>query len=103
MIKTKKDDVDSDLTVGGEPAIITKKAETKVVLFDGQTTVIGGLNEQTTDDTDYGVPILKDIPVLGYFFKGTEKDSKMDDLLIFITPYILKEHTIVDTPAVKTF
>ena len=96
-IKTKKDEVDSSLIVGGEPAIITKKAETKVVLFDGQTTVIGGLNEENTDDTDYGVPILKDIPVLGYLFKGTEKDNRMDDLLIFITPYILEEHTISDT------
>ena len=96
-IKTKKDEVDNSLIVGGEPAIITKKAETKVVLFDGQTTVIGGLNEENTDDTDYGIPILKDIPVLGYLFKGTEKDNRMDDLLIFITPYILEEHTISDT------
>jgi type IV pilus assembly protein PilQ len=96
-IKVKKDEVDSSLIVGGEPAIITKKAETKVVLFDGQTTVIGGLNEENTDDTDYGIPILKDIPVLGYLFKGIQEESKMDDLLIFITPYILEEHATIET------
>ncbi len=95
-IKTNKDEAGTPSTPGGTPPIITKKAETKVVLFDGQTTVIGGLQEENIDDTDYGVPILKDIPLLGYLFKGTDKTSVMTDLLIFITPYILEEHTITE-------
>lgn len=96
-IKIKKDTVDPDLTVGGVPALITKKAETKVILFNGQTTVIGGLSEQDDTDTDYGVPFLQDIPLLGYLFKGMNKESVTEDLLIFITPYILEEHTIAET------
>lgn len=79
------------------PALITKKAETKVILFNGQTTVIGGLSEQDDTDTDYGVPFLQDIPLLGYLFKGMNKESVTEDLLIFITPYILEEHTIAET------
>ena len=80
------------MSVGGVPAIVTKRAETKVVLFDGQTTVIGGLNKEKINNTDYGVPLLKDIPILGYFFKGIDKKNELEDILIFITPYILKEH-----------
>ena len=95
-IKIKKDAVDPDLTVGGVPALITKKAETKVILFNGQTTVIGGLNEQDDTDTNYGTPFLQNIPLLGYLFKGMAKESVTEDLLIFITPYILEEYTITE-------
>ena len=101
-INTKKDEVDTTLNVGGVPAIVTKRAETKVVLFDGQTTVIGGLNKEKINNTDYGVPLLKDIPILGYFFKGIDKKNELEDILIFITPHILKEHvaeTTQESPA----
>ncbi|MBU0986870.1 MAG: type IV pilus secretin PilQ [Proteobacteria bacterium] len=99
QIKTQKDEVDT-VTEG---AIKTKKAETKVVLFDGQTTVIGGLNNEKVTNTDYGVPFLKDIPLLGYFFKGIDKKNELEDVLIFITPHILKEYVeIIDTQEVPT-
>lgn len=88
-IYTTKDELDFTRTVSGNPTVVTKKAETNVILFDGQTTVIGGLNKQTTQDGDYGIPGLKDIPLLGYLFKGESDTSKMEDVLIFITPHIL--------------
>jgi type IV pilus assembly protein PilQ len=90
-ILTTKDDVDFTNQVQGNPTIITRKAETKVVLFDGQTTVIGGLNEQKTAAGEAGVPWLKDLPGLGYLFKGTEDRSEIQDVLIFITPHILEQ------------
>jgi len=88
-----KDDVDFSNAVGNNPLIITKRANTDVILFDGQTTVIGGLNKELTSDGDYGIPYLKDIPGLGYLFKGTNKNKAMEELLIFVTPHILSEQT----------
>jgi hypothetical protein len=90
-IKTNKDELDFSRTVQGNPTIITKKAETNVILFDGQTTVIGGLSKDKTQDGESGVPLLKDIPLLGYLFKGKGDSSEMEEVLIFITPHILKE------------
>ena len=91
-IATKNDELDWVNAVGGQPAITTRKAETTIVLFDGQTTVIGGLSKKNITDSESGVPGLKDLPVLGYLFKGTSKNDTLDELLIFITPHILKEH-----------
>ncbi len=91
-IKTRKDELDFSREVDGNPTIITKKAETSIFLLDGQTTVIGGLNKETKTDTESGVPGLMHIPYVGYFFKGTSHGDSMEDVLIFITPHILKKH-----------
>ena len=90
-ILTTKDDIDWANQVDGNPAINTKQAETSVVLFDGHTTVIGGLSKETKTDTQNGVPLLQDIPFLGYLFRGSSKQSEMEEILVFITPYILEE------------
>ena len=89
-IRVHKDEPDFSQTVLGNPTIITKNAETNVIQFDGQTIVIGGLNKETTSDARTGVPLLEDIPGLGYLFKKKSSDNLMEDLLIFITPHILK-------------
>jgi type IV pilus assembly protein PilQ len=88
-IETNKDEADPNFAT--EPPIITKKAKTTVVLFDGQTTVIGGLSKKTTSESESGVPWLRNIPILGYLFKGEYKSNDMEEILIFITPHILKE------------
>lgn len=99
-IYTKNDELDfATPLAGGQPTITTKKAETNVVLLDGQTTVIGGLSKKKVDDSESGIPWLKDIPILGYLFKGTSKKNTMDDLLIFITPHILKERVFDERDA----
>lgn len=92
-ILTHKDELDWTNTVNGNPTIITKNAETRVTLLDGQTTVIAGLNKEKTSDSKDGVPGLQDIPMLGWLFKSTGSSSDMEELLIFITPHILKEDT----------
>jgi len=68
--------------------INTNNAETNVIVSNGQTAVIGGLTTQDEVETEYGVPILKDIPLLGYLFKFTTKSSESRDLVIFVTPTI---------------
>ena len=93
-IVTHKDELDFNDNVNGNPTIITKNAQTTVMLLDGQTTVIGGLNKEKTSGGENGVPGLKDVPGLGWLFKSTKDSNEMEELLIFITPHILKEQTI---------
>jgi len=90
-IITNKDELDFTRTVAGNPTIITKKAETSVMLSHGQTTVIGGLNKERVSESEAGVPYLKDIPGLGWLFKSSGSTKGMEEVLIFITPYILEE------------
>ena len=90
-ISTTKDEIDPVNDVDGNPIIIKKGAETKVILFDGQTTVIGGLNKEVNGGQENGVPGLKDVSVLGNLFRSEGKSNEMEELLIFITPHILKQ------------
>jgi len=92
-IITHKDELDFENNVEGNPTVITKNAETNVMLFDGQTTVIGGLNKEKTSGTESGVPGLRNTPGLGWLFKSIDDSSEMEELLIFITPRILKGAT----------
>jgi type IV pilus assembly protein PilQ len=89
-IKVNKDEADFSRTVLGNPTIITKNAETNVIQNDGQTIVIGGLSKETASRRDTGTPFLEDIPGLGYLFKRKSSDDELEELLIFITPHILK-------------
>ena len=89
-IKVNKDEADFSRTVLGNPTIITKNAETNVIQNDGQTIVIGGLSKETASRNNTGTPFLEDIPGLGYLFKRKSSADQMEELLIFITPHILK-------------
>jgi type IV pilus assembly protein PilQ len=92
-IKVNKDQPDFSQTVLGNPTIITKNAETNVIQNDGQTIVIGGLTQETATRQQTGTPWLEDIPGLGYLFKRKSSEDNLEDLLIFITPHILKPRT----------
>jgi type IV pilus assembly protein PilQ len=76
--------------VEGNPYIIKKKTETSLIVQDGETIVISGLTKQTITSSNTGVPFLKDVPVLGWLFKSDAKDTGMEEVLIFITPTIMK-------------
>lgn len=71
--------------------INTSNAETNVIVSNGQTAVIGGLTTEDEEQTDVGVPVLKDIPLLGMLFKYTNKRVESRDLVIFVTPTIVDE------------
>lgn len=71
--------------------INTSNAETHVIVNNGQTAVIGGLTTQDEDISEVGVPILKDIPLIGMLFKSTKKEYKNRDLVIFVTPTIVDD------------
>ncbi|MBD3404003.1 hypothetical protein GF420_14015 [candidate division GN15 bacterium] len=69
--------------------INTNNAETHVIVANGQTAVIGGLTTQDEIETITGVPVLKDIPLLGALFRYSEKRTESRDLVIFVTPTIV--------------
>lgn len=77
-------------TVGDVPAINTQRAQTKVLIADGGTTVIGGIYSVNEGKSDSGVPWLKNIPGLGWLFKSRNIQQRNRELLIFITPRIIK-------------
>ncbi len=99
-IVTNKDELDFSTTIDGNPGLLTKYAETEVVLQDGQTTVIGGLGKETQVYGETGIPKAKDIPFLGFVFKQENSRVLMEDILIFITPHILKQRA-TDTTEIK--
>jgi len=70
--------------------INTNNAETNVVVDNAQTVVIGGLTTQDLIETETGIPVLKDIPILGYLFKHKKKKVENRDLIIFVTPTIVE-------------
>jgi len=78
-------------TGGFVPSIDTREIVTQVLVNDGQTVVLGGILETERRDTETKVPLLGDIPVLGHLFKTTSKTDNKDELLIFVTPRILRE------------
>lgn len=76
---------------GTVPSIDTKKVETQVMVENGGTLVIGGVYVQNEVDTKNSVPLLADIPILGWLFKNTLLKTEKKELLIFITPKIMAE------------
>lgn len=67
----------------------TQRATSQILVDDGETAVIGGLTVQDVSEVRTGIPVLKDIPVLGGLFRSERKRSEKRDLLIFVTPYIV--------------
>jgi type IV pilus assembly protein PilQ len=71
------------------PSINTRAIQTKVLVKDGQTIVLGGVHEETHLKGNIKVPVLGDIPVLGRLFRKTQQQDSKRELLIFVTPKII--------------
>ena len=67
----------------------TTETQNEVMVKDGQTFVIGGLIKDKEVQTDYGIPFIMDIPVIGTFFRKTVTTKEKDELLVFVTPHII--------------
>jgi type IV pilus assembly protein PilQ len=78
-------------TGGSVPSIDTRQITTQVLVNDGQTVVLGGILETERRDTVNKVPFLGDVPGLGYLFRSKSRTDNKDELLIFVTPKILRE------------
>ena len=77
--------------VGGQPVINEQSAATNVVVTDGETVVIAGLTSNETVESDEGIPVLKDIPLIGNLFKRSSKSNDKNDLIVFVTPHIINK------------
>jgi type IV pilus assembly protein PilQ len=88
-VRVNKDSRGQDTQSG--PAIDTKNVQTQVLVENGGTVVLGGIFEQTERTTITKVPVLGDVPVLGYLFKNTARVNDRSELMIFITPRVISE------------
>jgi general secretion pathway protein D len=84
-------DVTSQNYNGMGPATSKRSIKTTVVVGDQQTVVIGGLMADRIGETVTKIPILGDIPVLGFFFRNTTKTIKKSNILIALTPYVISD------------
>lgn len=88
-LEVKKDSV--GLIFAGVPSIDTKKVVTQILMDDGETAVLGGIYEQISRDDVTKVPVLGNIPYLGNLFRNKRKQDDKTELLIFITPKVMKD------------
>ncbi|HQR40464.1 MAG TPA: type IV pilus secretin PilQ [Blastocatellia bacterium] len=94
VVEVRKDTVGQYVQLGGGfsvPSIDTKNVTTQISVNNGDTAVIGGIYEETIRNDVTQVPWLGNIPLLGYLFKQTGNSSEKAELLIFLTPRIVKE------------
>lgn len=90
-LKINNDEPDYKNVTAGVPPLLTKQVSTQVLVENGGTVVIGGIYTQKLDDVTTKVPLLGDIPVIGFLFKNKLTKDEKSELLIFVTPKILKE------------
>ena len=93
-INPKVEDIKDYITVDGDPQRpikSTRQADTTVMIKDGQTVVIGGLMRDAIQNSEDKVPVRGDIPILGYLFKHTTKTLQKTNLLIVLTPYVIRD------------
>ncbi|MGH7789701.1 MAG: type IV pilus secretin PilQ [Candidatus Binatia bacterium] len=86
----KSSQADFTRTVDNIPTEITRQATSHVLVRDGQTVVLGGIYRDTSVNNESGVPWFNTIPGLGWLFKTESKDHRREDLLVFLTPRVLK-------------
>jgi type IV pilus assembly protein PilQ len=90
-VDVNKDSVGRSTVAGF--AIDTKHVKTQVLVENGGTVVIGGIFTQTEKDITSKVPLLGDIPVLGYLFQNKTRETNKTELLVFITPKIVTDRS----------
>ena len=91
-----KQDSLGETTFNGQITIDNNELETAVVVPDGQTIVLGGVFQNTTSETINKTPLLGDLPVLGNLFKNKENTGVKTELLIFITPKLIRESLTIN-------
>jgi type IV pilus assembly protein PilQ len=89
-IEIKNDNADFSNLVNGMPPIVTQSAKTSVLVKDGGTTVIGGIYKVEDSVTNNSVPGLGKLPIIGFLFRGSQRHGNSRELLIFITPRIVR-------------
>jgi type IV pilus secretin PilQ/predicted competence protein len=87
---SRGDVVNFGASLGSPPAINKKRAETQVLIKEGERLVIGGVTNSTFVETERKIPLFGDIPFFGWLFKARATDDKTSELVVFITPSLLR-------------
>jgi type IV pilus assembly protein PilQ len=93
-LKVNQDD--RGVVTAGIPSISTNKVETQVLVGNGETIVLGGIFQSETSETVTKTPFLGDLPYLGRLFRKTESNDERSELLVFITPKLIRAGLIDD-------
>jgi type II secretory pathway component GspD/PulD (secretin) len=78
----------------GVPTIDKREVNTKALVKDGQTVVLGGLRKRTVSQDISKIPLLGDVPILGNLFSSVTEEVKTNELIVFLTPRIIVEPTL---------
>jgi type IV pilus assembly protein PilQ len=73
------------------PSIDTREVSTQVLVNNGETVVLGGVYQQVSRNEVNRVPFFSDLPLVGVLFRNTEVEDDKTELLVFVTPKIIKE------------
>jgi type IV pilus assembly protein PilQ len=95
----KKDEVGEVVPQAGGgfvPSIDKREVTTNVLVNNGETVVLGGVFEQAKSKGQSKVPLLGDIPLLGYLFQQNTTSTNKRELLIFVTPQLLKNGAVAE-------
>ena len=90
-VNFENNEPDFSRTVQGNPSIFKRRQETDVLVSQGQRLVVGGVTNETRDNTVRQVPLLGRIPVLGALFRSRETSSTGEELIVILTPTVVSE------------
>jgi type IV pilus assembly protein PilQ len=90
-LSATKNEPDFGRTVNNVPTITTREATTNMLVRDSDTVVIGGLYRRTLSSSRSSVPWVSQVPVLGWFFQKTLETDTNEELIIFLTPRIIRQ------------
>jgi type II secretory pathway component GspD/PulD (secretin) len=82
-------ELSSQATVQGGVIINTSEADTRVIVQDGETAIIGGLIRDNQSETKTGIPVLQDIPLVGWLFRNSNISDDKREMIIFVTPRLI--------------
>lgn len=88
-LQAKSSQADFSRQVDSIPTEISREANSRILIRDGQTVVLGGIYRDTMNQQQAGLPYLRSVPVLGWLFRNMSKTDRREDLLVFLTPRIL--------------
>jgi type IV pilus assembly protein PilQ len=88
-ISVKSSSLGTQTSGAAMPDELSREAISNVLVRDGDTVVIGGIMKDTREESESGVPYLKDIPVLGWLFKRIRVSQDFEELMVFITPRVI--------------
>jgi type IV pilus assembly protein PilQ len=81
-------------SAGAPPVIVRRKAETEVLIREGERLVIGGVTNNEATEQTRKVPLFGDVPILGWLFKQTGEQNRATELVVFITPTIIRRDAV---------